>query len=105
MTVWILLLAAVGLGFALYHMAQPQDLSDIQGYRPGTRAVLRRDIPKMLQDSLDRSYPVTITEGEINDWLRGVLKLNQGGQLAEKVSLDGVWVRLEDGYEFCHVPS
>ncbi len=97
MTVWILLLAAVGLGFALYYMAQPQNMNDIQGYRPGTRAVLRRDIPKMLQDSLDRSYPVTITEGEINDWLRGVLKLNQGGQLAEKVSLDGVWVRLEDG--------
>lgn len=97
LTVWLLLLAAVGLGFSLYYIAQPQDLSDIQGYRPESRALLRRDLPKMLQTSLDRSYPVTITEGEINDWLRGVLRAKQAGLLAEKVSLDGVWVRLEDG--------
>lgn len=95
LTVWLLLAAAVGLGFALYYVSQPQDLSDIQGYRPETRALLRRDIQKMLQESLDRSRPVTLTEGQINDWLRGVVQAKQAGLLADKVSLSGVWVRLE----------
>jgi hypothetical protein len=92
-----LLLSAVGLGFAIYFMTLPQDLSDIHGYTPDTRSLLRRDIRMMLQNSLDRSYPVTITEGEINQWLLGVLKTKQGGLLADKVTLDGVWLRLEDG--------
>ena len=64
---------------------------------PESRALLRRDIPRILQSSLDRSYPVTLTEGEINDYLRGVVVAKQGGMLAEKVSLEGVWVRLEAG--------
>jgi hypothetical protein len=95
--VLILLLSAVGLGFSIYFMAQPQDLSDIHGYTPETRALLRRDIKLMLKNSLDRSYPVTLTEGEINQWLLGVLKASQSGPLADKVTVDGVWVRLEDG--------
>jgi len=95
--VLVLLLCAVGLGFAIYFITLPQDLSDIHGYSPDSRALLRRDIRIMLQNSHDRSYPVTITEGEINQWLLGVLKAKQGGLLADKVSLDGVWARLEDG--------
>lgn len=95
--VWVLLLASVGLGFALYYMAQPQSLADIEGYRPDSRDLLRRDFRRLLQTSLDRSYPVTITEREINTWLLGVLQSKQGGLAADKVSLDGVWVRLEDG--------
>ena len=97
LTVWLLMLAAVGLGFALHAISKPQDLADIQGYTPESRALLRRDIPRILQSSLDRSYPVTLKEGEINDYLRGVLVAKQGGMLAEKVSLEGVWVRLEAG--------
>lgn len=92
-----LLLACVGLGFALFFIAQPQDLSDIQGYNPGSRDVLRRDFRRLLQTSLDRSYPVTITEREVNTWLFEVIQAKQGGLLAKDVSLDGVWVRLEDG--------
>ncbi|MEI6676264.1 MAG: hypothetical protein WCO57_13915 [Verrucomicrobiota bacterium] len=92
-----LLLAAVGLGFAIYVMAQPQDLSDIQGYGPTVRAKQARDIKMMMEVSKSRSYPVTFTEGELNQWLLGVLKEKQGGLLADKVTLDGVWIRLEDG--------
>jgi len=95
--VLFLLLCATGLGFAMYFMAQPQDLSDIQGYQPDSRALLRRDIKLMLQKSRDSKYPLTLTEGEINQWLLGVLQAKQGGLLADKVSLDGVWVRLENG--------
>lgn len=96
LTVWLLLLASVGLGCSLYFIAQPQDLSDIQGYRPETRAP-RPDVPKMLADSHERAYPVIFTEGQLNDWLRGAVQANQAGLLADKVSLTGVWVRLEDG--------
>jgi hypothetical protein len=92
-----LLLAAVGLGFALYYMTLPQDLTDIKGYRPDTRDILRRDFRRMFQTSLDRSYPVTVTECEINTWLAEVVRTRQGGPAAPYVSLDGVWVRLGDG--------
>jgi len=95
--VMILTVCAVGLGFALYFMAQPQDLSDIHGYTQESRAAVPRDIRSMLQNSLDRSYPVTLTESEINRWLLATLKTKQGGLLADSVSLDGVWVHLEDG--------
>ena len=92
-----LLLSAVGLGFAIYDMAQPQDLTDIQGHDPNSRAKQPRDVKMMLEVSKARSYPVTLTEGEINQWLPGVLQGKQGGLLADKVTLEGVWIRLEDG--------
>ena len=95
--VLVLMLAAAGLGVAIYFMAQPQDLSDIHGYAPDSRPPSRRDLGRLLQNSLDRAYPVTFTEGEINRWLLSTLQTRQGGLLAEHVSLDGVWVRLEDG--------
>ena len=95
--VLILLLSATGLAIAMYFMAQPQDLTDIQGYQPDSRALLRRDIKLLLQKSRDSNYPLTLTECEINQWLLGVLQPKQGGPLADKVSLDGVWVRLENG--------
>jgi len=78
-------------------MAQPQDLSDIHGYAPDSRPPSRHDLGQQLQNSLDRAYPVTFTEGEINGWLLSTLQTRQGGLLAEHVALDGVWVRLEDG--------
>lgn len=95
--VLILLLVALSLGVAIYFIAQPQDLSDIHGYTPENRSLLRRDLKMMLQNSLDRAYPVTLTEGEINRWLLAVLNPKQDGLLANKVTLEGVWVRLEDG--------
>lgn len=95
--VLVLLLAAAGLGVAIYFMAQPQDLSDIHGYSPESSSPPPRDFKLLLQNSLDSAYPVTFTEGEINRWLLSTLKTKQGGLLAEHISLDGVWVRLEDG--------
>lgn len=96
--VLVLLLCAGSLGIALYFIAQPQDLSDIQTHTPDTHSMLRRDLHKTLQSSLERNRPVTITEGEINQWLLDTLVARQGGALADKVTLDGVWVRLEDGH-------
>lgn len=96
---WLVFLGAVGLGFAMFEMSKPQDLTDIKGYEKSTRDILHRDIRRLLQTAADKDYPLTLEEREINTWLAKVVRPKQGGMLAgeDKVSLDGVWVRLEDG--------
>lgn len=93
----ILLAAACGLGAAVFYIAQPQDLSDIGGHGPSVKATPARDMKAVLKNSIDRGYPVTLTETEINHWLGRTLLAKQGGLLADQVSFERVWVRLEDG--------
>jgi len=93
----LLVLAAAGLGVAAYFIAQPQDLSDIHGYAADSRPQSPRNLKQQLQNSLDRGYPVTFTEGEVNRWLLSTLQTKQGGLLTDRVALVGVWLRLEDG--------
>jgi hypothetical protein len=92
----ILFVSAVALGMALYRMWQPQDLSDIGGYGM-TAPVAERNMKEVLKNSIDRGYPLTLTEAELNEWLGRSLELKQGGVLAEKVDLKRVWIRLEKG--------
>ncbi|MGL4400876.1 MAG: hypothetical protein ACRCXD_13480, partial [Luteolibacter sp.] len=82
---------------AIYSAVQPQDLSDLKS--PGTSAapVQPRDVKVVLKNAIDRGFPVTLQEAEINQWLARTLVTKQGGPLAEKVTLDRVWVRLEEG--------
>jgi hypothetical protein len=89
----------VGLGAALYFISLPQDLSDIGGYAPAaeTSASPPRDIEAVLRKSIEGDYSVTLSETELNNWLGRELKLKQGGELAQWVSLKRVWVRLRDG--------
>ncbi len=96
--VTLLLVAAVGFGAALVGIAMPQDLSDIGGYGPVLRGTPARDLKPVLANSLERGYPVTLSEAEINQWLGRTLIAKQGGLLAKQVSLDRVLVRLEDDY-------
>jgi hypothetical protein len=93
----LLLCIAAGLGFAIFKIVQPQDLSDIGGYGPAAGSANSRDMKVVLKNSIDRGYPVTLTETEINSWLLRVLEAKQTGPLAEKVKFERVWVRLEDG--------
>jgi hypothetical protein len=93
----ILLAGAMALGSAVYFASQPQDLTDIGGYTPGANAVPVRDMKAVLKNSIDRGYPLTLTEEEINAWLGRTLSLKQDGLLSSKVSLERVWVRLTDG--------
>ena len=93
----ILLVAACGLGAAGYFIALPQDLSDVGGYGPNAQAPAGRDMAAVLKNSIDRGYPVTLTEIEINQWLGRTLVAKQGGLLADQVKFDRVWVRLLDG--------
>jgi len=91
----ILMLGAIGLVSALFLIAQPQDLSDLT--RPASTAPSNREMKVVLKNAIDRGYPVTLSEAEINDWLGRTLVAKQGGLLESKATLDRVWVRLEDG--------
>ena len=95
--VLVLVIFSAGLGVAVYFMAQPQDLSDVRSDSPVSSPALPLDVKALLQNALDHSYPVKFTQSEINRWLTSTLQTKQGGKFAGHVSLDAVWVRLEDG--------
>jgi len=95
-SLWILCFLA-SLILALVWIAKPQDLGDIGGYEMTGEAGEARDLHAVLQASLRHGHPLSLTESEINHWLGRTLKMRQGGILADHVSLDRVWVRLEDG--------
>ncbi len=97
LVLFILLAAAVGLGSAVFLATRPQDLSDLGGYGPTAKPMPERDMKVVLKNAIDRGFPVTLTEAEINQWLGRTLEPRQGGILKEKVTLDRVWVRLEEG--------
>lgn len=94
----LILAVLVGVGFALYYISLPQDLTDIGGYTPAAEAPASppRDIEAVLRKSIEGDYSVTLSETELNDWLGRELELKQGGELAEWVSLKRVWVRLRE---------
>lgn len=89
----------VGLGAAIYHIALPQDLSDIGGYAPTATkpASPPRNMRAVLEKSIEGDYSVTLSETELNHWLARELELNQGGELGEWVKLKRVCVRLREG--------
>lgn len=97
LSVLVVLAGVAGLGAAMFFIAQPQDLTDIGGYDPAAKTAPLRDMKAVLKNSLDRGYPVTLTETEINQWLGRTLQTKQGGLLAGQISLERLWVRLEDG--------
>ena len=94
----VLLVAAIGLGAALFLIAQPQDLSDLGGYGPAARNAPVKDMKAVLKNSIDRGFPVTLSEADINNWLGRTLVAKQGGLLASQITFERVWVRLEEGY-------
>ena len=87
----ILLVAAAGLGVAVFYAVQPQDLADLAT----AKRLPERDLKGVLKNAIDRGYPVTLSEAEINQWLGRTLATKQAGLLEGKVTLDRVWVRLE----------
>ncbi len=95
--VLILLAAGAGLGAAVFFVIQPQDLTDLGGYAPAAQAMPERDMKVVLKNSIDRGYPIVLSEAEINHWLARTLVAKQGGFLEGKITLDHVWVRLEAG--------
>ena len=88
------LVLLAGFAAALWFIAQPQDMARIAGYR-GVAPAAGRDLARVLQNSIEGGYKLTLTEDEINRYLQRTLAARQGGLLARWVSLDGAAVRLE----------
>lgn len=86
-----------GLGVAVWFVWQAQDLSDIKGIGAGADGKSARNLKAVLKSSVDRAYPVTLSEEEINLYLRQTLEAKHEGFLAEEQELRGVYVRLKDG--------
>lgn len=93
----VLLVALGGLGTAVFFVSEAQDLSDVGGYGPAAKASQVRDMKSVLKNAIDRNYPVTLSEAEINQWLRETLTMKQGGILGEQFKLERFWVRLQQG--------
>jgi hypothetical protein len=93
--VFLVLVALIAaLGYAVYLVSQPQDLSDLKRTDPASP--VGRDLKVVLQNALDRGYPLTLSQAELNAWLSRTLESRQKGIFDEKITLTGVWVRLED---------
>ncbi|TAE74907.1 MAG: hypothetical protein EAZ84_10235 [Verrucomicrobia bacterium] len=90
----VALCGVAGLAVALYFVVRAQDMSDIKRGASGRPA---RDLREVLKNSVDRGYPLTLSEEEINRYLKQTLLAKQGGVLGEAVTVDGVRVRLEEG--------
>jgi hypothetical protein len=93
LTSLLLFVLICGFGAALYLLSQAQDLSDLK--RADPTAPVGRNLKVVLRNAIDRSYPVTLSEAELNAWLARTLVTKQAGVFHEKASLDRVWVRLE----------
>lgn len=81
------------LGLLLLNMWIPQDMSDIAGYTDNGTA---KDITAIIRNANGRE--VTITEAELNRYLRSTCRLRQTGLFSIISKCHGVGVRVHDGY-------
>ena len=85
------------LGYAVVLSFIPQSLSDIDGAEDTSWQSGRRDMVAVFRRALEGSYPVHLSEQELNHFLARTLKCHQGGAFARWITLDRVLVRLEPG--------
>lgn len=81
------------LAITLVNMWRPQDLSDIAGYGDTAAA---RDLTAVIRSA--NGAPVTITEAELNRYLRDTCRMRQTGIFSIITHGQGVAVRVHDGY-------
>lgn len=84
---------AASLLFLLIELWRPQDLNDIQGYADSMPA---RDLEALIRNA--NGGPVTITEEELNRYLRETCRMRQPGIFSIITHCQGVAVRLHNGY-------
>ena len=89
----IFLLFIGGLAMLVVRMWTPQDLKDIAGYTDKGTA---RDLTVALRNA--NGGEIIFTEGEINRYLRDTCRVKQTGIFSLIVPMQGVAVRLHDGY-------
>lgn len=89
----IFLLFIGGLSMLVVRMWTPQDMKDITGY---TDKGVARDLTVALRNA--NGGEIIFTEGEINRYLRDTCRVKQTGIFSLIVPMQGVAVRLHDGY-------
>lgn len=95
---FLLFLIFLGFGLGVYAVYQPQKLSDLEGYGATPEEIANeRDVSEILKLAVERGFPVTLTEGQLNRWLAQRLDAKQGGLLAGNADIKRVWIRLEQG--------
>lgn len=90
-----LLAVAAGLAIAVYFICIPQDLSTVED---GEKVASGRDLGLVFEKALGKGHTLTIREGELNHWISSTLECNQGGLGTDWVEIEGVSVRMEDGF-------
>ena len=95
---YVLLVGLVIVGTLGYLSFDPQDLSEVEGYEPDSSRlpVGGRDLGAVLKDAEKSKREVSITEEELNKYLRRTLKFEQGGWFKGFVTARGAWIKLEE---------
>lgn len=90
------LFMVISLSCCLVQVFRPQDLSDLEPQQGEPSGVVR-DLKAVCSQSIAGSYPLRLTEAEINGYFAKTLVMEQQGALADWVKLEKVLVRLEQG--------
>lgn len=85
---------AVACAFALW----PQDIAAIEGSDPALSVAPQKNFKAVLRGSLDRGHEVSFTEEELNGYLARTFEGKHTGALGGKATVEGPWIRLEEGY-------
>lgn len=99
LNLWLLISGGLFLAFAalllllLVKMWIPQDLHDVAGYEDNAAA---RDLSAMIRNA--NGGPVTITEAELNRYLRETCRMRQTGIFSIITHCQGVAARIHNGY-------
>lgn len=83
------LLVAVAFAFS------PQDTSDLN-QKKSTTSSSQRDITQVLKESSERSLAVTISQNEVNQWLKKQVVAKQKGLLASHSRISDIAFRFEE---------
>ena len=89
------MLIIAGFAYALLLVFQPQNTSDIGTGNDPVNPVVARDLKKVFSQSIQDSYPLRLSEEEVNAYLAKTLQPKQDGLAAGFVKLEKVLVRLE----------
>lgn len=96
---WVLISGGLFLSFTalllllLVRMWIPQDLRDVAGYEDNAAA---RDLAAIIRNA--NGEPVTITEAELNRYLRETCRMRQTGIFSIITHCQGVAARVHNGY-------
>jgi hypothetical protein len=93
----IVMLLIAGFAFVLVLIFQAQNLDDVRTGNDPVNPTTARDLNKVFSEAIAGSYPVRISEDEINAYLVKTLESKQDGLAAGYVKLEKVLVRLEEG--------